>query len=112
MRDDIGFRVTRRVPIDADASWARPEGWHWTEGEWEWSHGGRSWYWIPPGPPFVQNTETDEAVARPINGWNFYDWPYFWNSDRGVWYYIFQGDLPFVFKPSEPAGSQWRRWGE
>ena len=90
-------------------SWARPEGWHWTEGEWEWSDEGQYWYWIPPGPPFVQNTVTGQALARPINGWNFYNWPYFYSASQGVWYYLFQGNLPYVL---HPGTGQWRRWGE
>ena len=90
-------------------SFARPDGWHWTEGDWEWSDGGRYWYWIPPGPPFVQNARTGQVVARPVEGWNFYEWPYFWNANRGVWFYLFQGNLPYVF---DPGSGQWRRWGE
>jgi len=90
-------------------SFARPEGWHWTEGEWEWSDSEQFWYWIPGGPPFVQNTVSGQVVPRPVNGWNYFDWPYFWNSTQGVWYYVFQGNLPYVFNPET---GEWRRWGE
>ena len=90
------------------SSFARPEGWMWTQGEWEWSNDGGYWYWIPPGPPFVQNTRTGQVVARPVNGWNFYAWPYFWNASEGTWYFIFQGNLPYVLNPET---GQWRRWG-
>ena len=90
-------------------SFARPEGWHWTEGEWDWSDAGQYWYWIPAGPPFVQNTASGVVVPRPISGWNFYNWPYFYSADEGVWYFIFQGNLPYVFNPDT---GEWRRWGE
>ena len=106
----IGFRVTSLAPIGSSGpSFARPVGWHWTEGEWEWSDAGQYWYWIPAGPPFVQNTASGEVVPRPVNGWNFYNWPYFYNADEGVWYFIFQGNLPYVFNPET---GEWRRWGE
>lgn len=96
-------------PEGSSPGFSRPEGWHWTEGEWEWSHGDAFWYWIPLGPPAIRNTATGQVVPRPINGWNYYDWPYFYSAGRGVWYYIFQDNLPHVYHPTL---DQWRLWGE
>mgnify|MGYP006269827173 CR=1 FL=1 len=93
----------------AGPSFARPDGWMWTEDNWQWSDERGYWYWIPSGPPFLRNTSTGQIVPRPINGWSYYDWPYFYNAARGTWFFIFQDNLPFVYDPST---GEWRRWGE
>ena len=89
----------------------RPEGWFWNDGDWEWSSEDEFWYWIPPGPPFLENQTTGDVVPRPVEGWLFYDWPYFYALNDATWYFVFQGNLPFVFKPSADPGEQWTLWG-
>lgn len=89
----------------------RPAGWFWNAGEWEWSSDENFWYWVPPGPPLIQNSTTQENLSRPVNGWIYYDWPYFYSLNEDTWFFIYQGNLPFVFRPSVAPSQQWTLWG-
>lgn len=103
------YNLDNPNPGGNGSTFARPEGWHYTVGGYEWSNTGQFWYWIPPGPPQVVNLSTGDISLRPINGWNFYNWPYFYNANQGNWFYVFQSNLPSVLNLET---NQWRRWGQ
>ena len=66
----------------------QPDGWVYQNGNNFYSVQTQSWYWKQPDwNHWVVRLNNGAWQKTAVNGWSFYQWPYFWSFSQDQWYW-------------------------
>jgi hypothetical protein len=93
----------------------RPSGWIYFDWPWAYDSTADAWRWFSDAPPDAMqwvhafggafngwNTLPNSAVAR---GWGWFNWPWVYSAEEGVWSFMQDGATQYVVEMSSGAWS-------